>query len=172
MQDVATMTLTVASRAIGPVRLCWNMAEAALPWSHGVKNVVEQFVGWAPWNRRTELALPQGGRVVEYPGVYLLAEFGASQPASEVSYLDEAIFYVGETGRALGRRWYDYERSRWFSSAWGKSADAIWIAAFPTWIGDEERTTPEPLTKQFRLYTERCIIWEHVSKGRRLLNVR
>jgi hypothetical protein len=150
------------------------MVQTRLPWASEVQNVVDGFVGWVPWAQRTTLALPTGTHrlVVEYPGVYLFADFGGVLPEPGASYEDTAIFYVGETGRSLGRRWYDYQRTAWFSQTWGKSTDDVWVAAFPTWIGDDDQTTPEPLTKQFRLYTERRIIWEHISKGRQLLNVR
>jgi hypothetical protein len=149
------------------------MTQASLPWASEVRNVVDAFLGWVPWTKRTTLMLPSRKySVVEYPGVYLFADFSGAQPEPGASYLDPAIFYVGETGRPLGRRWYDYHRAAWFSEAWGKSADDVWVAAFPTWIGEHDEVTPEPLTKQFRLYTERRIIWQHVSKGRTLLNVR
>lgn len=147
------------------------MVARALPWSRQVKNVVDHFIGWVPWARRTQLVLPQGDRVVGYAGVYLFADFGKSAPKTGASYEDDAIFYVGETGRTFGRRWYDYERTNWFSSVFSIAPDRVWVAALPTWIGQQE-TTPEPLTRQFRLYTERRIIWEHALRGHHLRNVR
>ena len=165
------MAICLVGRALDKALLSDAMASLALPWSRQVNNVVDHFIGWVPWARRTQIVLHQGDKVVEYAGVYLFADFGKSAPKTGVSYEDDAIFYVGETGRSFGKRWYEYERTNWFRGVFGKAPGRVWVAALPTRIGPGQ-TTPEPLTTQFRLYTERRIIWEHAMKGHYLRNVR
>jgi hypothetical protein len=142
-----------------------------VPGAKEVENVVSRFYGWSRWADRFNILLPGATgtwKAHEYPGVYLFAEFGTAPP--HVSSTDDAIFYVGETGRTLAQRWGEYEG--WIRGVWNKDPEHVFVAAFPTWIGRDNKSTPEPLTKQFRLYTERRIIWEHVRTGHLLLNTR
>ena len=144
-------------------------ATVRLEWARS-DNVVQGFLPWVRWSKRTTIPVPHDrwrACAHEYPGVYLFADSEAC-PDDTLPHRDPRVIYVGESEH-LGRRWGEYQR--WIPETWGLSLNRIWVAAFPTWLGDDD-VHPSPLTTQFRLYTERRIIWDLVQMGVRLKNTR
>lgn len=138
-----------------------------LEWARA-DNIVQGFLPWVPWIERHKIPVPNHHQSAhEYPGVYLFLESEHS-PANVTDYRDRRIIYVGESDN-LGSRWRAYQR--WIPDVWCMPLNRIWVAAFPTWLGHDPES-PHPLTVQFRLYTERRIIWELFQLGVALRNTR
>jgi hypothetical protein len=123
-----------------------------------------------PWAARTKIDVPHPrwtSPAHHYCGVYLFAD-SPDCPGDFTDWRDERIIYVVESEH-LGNRWRAY--ARWIPETWDRQLDRIWVSAFPIWLGDDDHD-PGPLTDQFRLYTERRIIWDLVQQAVKLLNAR
>ena len=70
----------------------------------------DTFSQWMPFSQRSDALDQWGYRMVDYPGVYLLAHFPDGPPEGPADFHHDAIIYVG-LSKDLAARLYAFERS-------------------------------------------------------------
>jgi len=121
-----------------------------------------RFSRWVRWTDRESI------KNIDYPGIYLLAKF-RNAPKGPAKDLDQKIIYFGETHRKLKQRWREFENTafkgksghsggRSYREKYGDQGAYLFVAAFPI------KFLPDDLSHWFRMYLERKMIWNYVSR--------
>jgi len=149
-------------------------------------NVRKEFTRWLHWSERGDHLLSEDPRDLlhGYSGVYLLAHFDRV-PKGDADPTDRRIVYVGEGG-ALGRRWYNFERSiaehpghsggHAYRARYKRRLETLHVAAFPIWLTELEPkgnpADPRSLTCRLRHHVEQGVLWHlyYTTAGCELLN--
>ena len=133
--------------------------------SVSVKAPSHTFSVWERWADRTKLA------DLDYPGVYLLADFHTA-PLGPANYTDKHIIYVGETTkRTLGTRLDDFHRAAFkgnsgrhsggvtFTKKYGKShRTRLYVAVLPI------KCIKNPVRSLYIQYLERKFLLVYAQK--------
>jgi hypothetical protein len=119
------------------------------------------FSKWTRWAARTDL-----DKIIESPGVYVLAHF-ATPPPGNANPQTREIIYIGETcARTLKERWNGFHRAAFgkgknhsggkkYQEKCGGNGNDLFVAAFPVVELNEE------LRPLFIRYVERKLIWKY-----------
>ena len=121
------------------------------------------FSHWVRWADRRSLA------GIEFPGVYVLAQFPTGAPDGQANPLAHELVYIGETCKSLKARWFQFDLSA-FQGKFGHSGGAtyrrlvkdqgqdLFVAAVPV------STADSPVRRTYIRHIERKLLWEYTRQ--------